>query len=164
MKNTCNYLLIVLVMLLFGGCAVKEYRASEPKLLTLKTKQLRFNDVGFIRQERNAVQAELFSAGQAVERFEIDRLVCVTGGCLSKRAFNAEYLDASYPDDLMRNVLLGRPIFGGQGRVETESGFEQQLWGDGYDILYRVDAREIYFKDRANNILIRIRDLPERGE
>jgi hypothetical protein len=149
-------------MLLVGGCAVREYTASEPKLFILKTKQLRFNDVGFVRRAGNAVQAELFSAGQAVERFEIDYNVCVTKGCLSKSAFNAEYLAENYPDDLMRNVLLGRPIFGGEGRVDTPEGFEQQLAGDGYEIRYRVEAHEIYFKDQANHILIKIRDLPDR--
>jgi hypothetical protein len=157
-----SFILWASVLLLFGGCAVKEYTASEPKLFILKTKLLRFNDVGFIRKEGSAVQAELFSAGQAVERFEIDRLVCVTKGCLSKSAFNAEYLDESYPDDLMQNVLLGRPIFGGRGRVATGGGFEQHLEGTAYDIVYRVGPEQIYFKDRANRILIRISDLPER--
>ncbi len=149
------------MLLLFGGCAVKEYRTSEPKLVTLKTKLLRFNDVGFIRRGGDAVQAELFSAGQAVERIEINHLVCVTAGCMGKSAFNADYLYAGYPDDLLQNVLTGRPIFGGAERVATGEGFEQRLAGEGYDILYCVGAGQISFKDRANDILIKIRDLPE---
>jgi hypothetical protein len=157
-----SFILWASVLLLFGGCTVREYTASEPKLFTLKTKQLRFNDVGFIRRTGNAVQVELFSAGQAVERFEIDYNVCVIKGCLSKSAFNAEYLVESYPDNLMRNVLLGRPIFDGRGRVATPGGFEQYLEGTAYDIAYRVEPKQIYFKDRANRILIKIRDLPAR--
>ena len=161
MKNIRHCLLVVLGIFLFSGCAVKEYRTSEPKLVTLKTKLLRFNDVGFIRRAGDAVQAELFSAGQAVERIEVNHLVCVTAGCMGKSAFNTDYLYAGYPDDLLQNVLTGRPVFGGAGRVATADGFEQQLAGEGYDILYRVGAGQISFKDRANNILIRIRDLPE---
>jgi hypothetical protein len=153
-----SFILWASTLLLFGGCVVKVYQTSEPKLITLKTQQLRFNDLGFIRSEGEAVQAELFSAGQAVERFEINRLICVTKGCMSKSAFNAEYLYAGYPDDLMQNVLTGRPIFGGEGRVETEAGFEQHLKGKGHDILYRVEGGTIYFKDRVNGILIKIRD------
>ncbi|MDX1296301.1 MAG: hypothetical protein R3302_08535, partial [Sulfurimonadaceae bacterium] len=149
------------LLLLFTGCTVKEYKTTEPKLITLKTKQLRFNDVGFIRKEGKSVQAELFSAGQAVERFEINRLVCVTKGCLTKSAFNADYLSAEYPDDLLQNVLLGRPIFGGAGLHKSDAGFEQHLKGSGFDIYYSVAPDSVYFKDRANGILIKIRDLPE---
>lgn len=150
----------VSVVLLFGGCAVKEFKTTEPKLITLKTKQLRFNDVGFIRTEDDAVQAELFSAGQAVERFEINRLVCVTGGCMTKHAFNAEYLSAGYPDELLQNVLLGQPVFGGAGMHSRDRGFEQHLESPDLDIFYSVGPDGIYFKDRLNDILIKIRDLP----
>ena len=140
---------------------MKEYKTSETKLITLKTKQLRFNDVGFIRNDGDAVQAELFSAGQAVERFEINRLVCVSRGCMTKAAFNADYLHEAYPETLMQNVLLGRPIFGGLGRRESEGGLLQQIEGKDYDIIYRVKRGETYFKDRRNKILVKIRDLPE---
>ena len=148
-------------VLLLGGCSLKEYKRTEPKLITLKTKQLRFNDVGFIRKEGDAVQAELFSAGQAVERFEINRLVCVTRGCLTKSAFNAEYLSPEYPDSLMQEVLLGVPIFEGEGMQRSGSCFEQKVKRAAFDIHYRVAPGEVYFKDRMNGILVKIRDLPE---
>ena len=164
MKYTIrSSILWVSVILLLGGCTVKEYTTSEPKLITLKTKQLRFNDVGFIRTEGDAVQAELFSAGQAVERFEINHLVCVSKGCMRKSAFNAEYLDESYPDTLLQNVLLGRPIFNGRGRVKNVEGFEQHLESGEYLIDYRVGPDETYFKDRRNRILIKIRQLPQHS-
>lgn len=147
----------VSALLLCGGCSVKEYTASTPKLVTLKTAQLRFSDMGYLRQNGDALQLELFSAAQAVERFEIDRLVCVSKGCMSKGAFNAEYLHASYPETLLQNVLLGRPIFDGKGFQKTASGFEQHIEGDFYTIVYRVDTDTIIFKDRKNMILIRLK-------
>ncbi len=151
-------------LFLLGGCALKEYERSEPKLITLKTQQLRYNDVGFIRTGEDGVQAELFSAGQVVERFEIGRLVCVTKGCMTKSAFNGDYLHADYPDDLLRNVLTGRPIFKSAGLHRTDAGFEQQVKTVSVDIDYSVEPGNIDFNDRANHILIRIRDLPPQPE
>ncbi len=148
------------LLLFFSGCTVKEYKTTEPKLITLKTKQLRFNDVGFIRKEGSSVQAELFSAGQAVERFEINHLVCVSAGCLTKSAFNADYLSPEYPDELIQNVLLGKPVFNGVGLHRSDSGFEQSIKGKGFDIYYSVEPEQVYFKDRLNHILVKIRDIP----
>jgi len=161
MKRLYQRTVLLSALLLLGGCAVKEYALSEPKRITLKTRELRFSDVGFIRSDGDAVQAELFSAGQAVERFEINHLVCVSRGCMSKSAFNARYLSAAYPDALMQNVLKGEPIFEGQETVRIPGGFEQRLQSSEYEIDYRVDGEGIVFKDRRNAILVKIRDLPE---
>ena len=148
--------------LLLSGCSQKEFGPGEPRLITLKTHKLKFNDMGYVRVSGNAVQAELFSAGQAVERFEIDKKICVRQGCMSKSDFNAEYLSFGYPDALLQNVLLGRPIFDGMAMHRSEEGFEQTIKGMAmYDIIYRVSSKEIYFKDRTNNILIKIRTIPK---
>ncbi len=148
------------VLLLFGGCAVKEYTRSEPKLITLKTWKLKFNDVGFLRDSGSALQLELFSAGQPVERFEIDGEICIREGCMRKKAFNEEYLSSAYPDTLLQNVLLARPIFGGSGFTRRAEGFEQHLKAMAlYDITYRVTQDGVYFKDRVNNVLIKIKDM-----
>ena len=148
-----------IVFLLFNGCAVKEYVISEPKIITFKMEKLRFNDMGYIRQNGDAIQVELFSAGQAVERFEINHLVCMREGCMSKSGFNSDYLNAAYPDELLQNVLLGRKIFDGRNLAENANGFEQQLENEAYTIIYRVNMDETYFKDRKNGILLRIRNV-----
>ena len=157
-----SFILWVSALLLFSGCAVKTYETSEPKLITFKSQKLRFNDVGYIRISGSAVQAELFSAGQAVERFEIDGKICVSEGCLSKSSFNRDYLSPAYPDTLLQNVLRGRPIFGGRELQRSEEGFEQKFKAMAvFNITYRVTAEEIYFKDPINGILIKIREIPE---
>ena len=149
----------IAALLIFSGCAVKEYKSSVPKIITFKTKKLRFNDLGYIRQNGDAIQLELFSAGQAVERFEINHLVCISDGCMSKSGFNSDYLNAEYPDDTLQNILLGRAIFEGEAMSETETGFEQHPESGSYAITYRVSEEETYFKDRKNEILIRIRNV-----
>jgi len=147
---------------LLAGCVQKSYTISEPRLITLKTWQLKFNDVGFVRSSGSAVQLELFSAGQAVETISIDDEICVQKGCMSKSRFNEAYLSRAYPEELMQQVLLGRPIFGGRELVHTPDGFEQQLKAMAiYNITYRVTAKEIYFKDRINDILIKIAKIPQ---
>lgn len=147
-------------LLLLGGCALKTYKVSEPRQITLKTWQLKFNDVGFVRHDGDAVQLELFSAGQAVEKIAIDGEICVEAGCMSKKRFNERYLSSAYPEELMQQVVLGRPIFGGANLMKSDAGFEQQLKAMAvYNIVYRVTPDEIYFKDRINDILIKIKTI-----
>ena len=78
---------------------------------------------------------------------------------MRKSAFNADYLYEGYPDDLLQNVLRGREIFGGNGMHRTDRGFEQHLEGAGFDIYYSVEPGEVYFRDRANAILIKIKTI-----
>lgn len=145
---------------LFGGCAAKQYVISEPRVIVLKTPKIKFADTGYIRTSDDAVEVELFSAGQAAGRITIDRLICVEGeGCSSKSSFNADYLSPAYPDEMLQNVLLGRPIFDRASLRKTEEGFEQHLSSAEYEITYRVTGKNIAFKDRRNHILIKIRAI-----
>jgi hypothetical protein len=152
--------LFAAALLLLGGCAPKQYAISEPRLIVLKTPKIKFADTGYIRTSGDEVEVELFSAGQAAGRITINRLVCVEGeGCSSKSDFNADYLNPAYPDETMKNVLLGRPIFEGKTLKRTAEGFEQHLSGASYEIAYRVTGGQIVFRDRKNRILIRIKAI-----
>jgi len=143
----------------FSSCSVKEYTKSEAKVVILKTPQIKFADTGYIRQSGNALKLELYSGGQPVKKIEINHLICVDEGCMSKSSFNEEYLSDSYPDDLLLHVILAKPIFKSQNIIKTDSGFEQKIKNSKYDIVYRVNNREIYFKDRINRILIRFKTI-----
>lgn len=150
---------IILLALSFSGCSVKSYETTETKIITFKTPKLRFNDLGYIRNSGEKIQVDLFSAGQAVERFEIETLICITDGCMSKSAFNKDYLSAAYPDDILQDILLGQEIFEGKEVKKSDDGFEQSLEDEKYMITYRVSSEEIYFKDRVSGILIRIKTV-----
>jgi len=118
--------------------------------------------MGYVRSNEKVVALELFSAGHPVGKFEIENLVCVDGeGCLSKSSFNETYLSKYYPDTLMENVLRGAPIYGGINLVESVHGFEQHIFDEDVAIKYRVSARQIYFKDRVNGVLIKIKKSGE---
>ena len=149
----------ILWVSLFLGCAPKTYEINESRLIIIKTPKLKFADLGYIRKNADEVRADLFVAGTLVQTIEIKTLVCVNEGCISKSSFNEEYLSASYPDDLMLNVLLARPIFKKASLQITQSGFTQELKNDKYNIIYKIENGNIYFKDRKNRILIKIKKV-----
>jgi len=147
-----------LAILLFGGCAAKPFVHSDAATIVLKSPKLKFADAGYLRSSEEMVALELFSAGQAVAKIEVGRLICVEGeGCMRKSSFNAEYLSARYPDTLMENILRSRPIYGGQNLRRSEHGFEQMIMDETVEIAYRVTPKQIYFRDRKNRVLIKIK-------
>lgn len=154
-----SILWVSLLIVLMGGCATKQYTPSEPKIIVLKTPKLKFADMGYIRYSDDAVEVELFTAGVAVENITIDEGVCVSAGCMSEEAFVREYLTKDYPSDTMRRILQKAPIFGGINTSESCGGVKfQYIRNNDMDIVYRRSAKEIYFKDRINGLMIKITD------
>ena len=148
----------MLFALLLSACSVKNYEHTQTKILILKSPKIKFADVAYLKNSAKHIELELFIAGQAVKKIEINHLICIDEGCMSKRGFNEEYLSKQYPDDILQNILLGRAIFDAKNRVQTQDGFEQHIKNIHVDIIYRVSLHVIYFKDRENNILIKIKD------
>lgn len=143
-------------LFLLAGCAPKKYEKNESRLIIIKTPKLKYADLGYLRRDRDEVRLDLFVAGQLVKSIEIDTLVCVDEGCIRKSVFNAEYLHPSYPDDLLLNVLLARPIFEKASMQITDEGFIQKLKSAEYNITYTIENGNIYFKDKKNRLLIKI--------
>ncbi len=156
---------VSLLILLIGGCTSKHYSISEPKIITLKTPKLKFADTVYIRHDKTSVEVELFTAGVAVEKISIaDDQVCVSAGCMSEAEFVKEYLNRDYPTDTMRQVVLGKDIFGSKGSSEMCNGtLYQYIRNEEMDIVYRRKPNEIYFKDRLNGVIIKIEDLKENN-
>ncbi len=153
--------LLALFILLFTSCSIKNYEQTVPKIIIIKSPKIKFADLGYIRNSDSAIELELFIAGNAVEKITINHLICVTQGCLSKSAFNSEYLNVSYPDELLQNILLGREILSGKNRVKNSDGFEQKIFSKEFDITYRVSSNAIFFKDRKNKIIFKIKDTEQ---
>lgn len=154
-------------LLILGGCSARQYTHSEPKLITIKSPKLKFSDMGYIRSDGEAVEVELFAAGNAVEKIAIDTQVCVSAGCMGEERFTREYLYPDYPADTMRRILLAQDIFGGKGKEELCNGTLFQFVRDGeMDIMYSRKPHETYFKDRLNGLLIKIADpdAPEKSK
>jgi hypothetical protein len=157
-----SILWVSLLILVIGGCSSKHYSVSEPKIITIKSPKLKFADTGYIRYEGEAVEAELFTAGVAVEKITIDKQVCVRAGCMSEEEFIREYLSAEYPTDTLRRILLGEPIFEGINTSEQCGGAKTQyIRNEKMDIVYRLKHGMSYFKDRTNGLIIKIENLDE---
>ena len=156
MKYIQTFFILWASVFLLTACALKEYEKNESSLIIIKTPKLKFADLGFVRKNRDRARVDLFTAGQVVKSIEINHLVCVDEGCLSKSVFNKEYLHSSYPDELLLNVLLARPIFEKASLQKTEKGFIQNLKSTEYNITYKIENGNIYFKDKKNRLLIKI--------
>ena len=153
-----KYLLLAF-SLFFSACSVKNYETTQTKIITIKTQKLKFADLGYVRNTNDALELELFVAGKSVFLVAFESDVCTHEGCMSRAAFNEAYLNAAYPDELLQNVILGKPIYGAKGLQKNAEGFSQHLKSQSVDILYRVNVKEIYFKDKKNKILIKIKEI-----
>ncbi|MDA7817098.1 hypothetical protein N9A28_02790 [Sulfurimonas sp.] len=152
-----KYILLVFLVL-FSGCSLKDYDKTQTKVIIIKSPQIKFSDLGYLRNSEDRVELELFIAGKSIQKISINHLVCVSDGCMSKSGFNEEYLNSSYPDELLQNILLSKEIFNGENVVKTDNGFEQNIKNLDVDISYKVSLHVTSFKDRKNKIIFKIKD------
>lgn len=152
-----KYLLIAFA-LLFSACSIKNYEITQTKIFIIKSPKLKFADLGYLRNSQKSIELELFTAGKAIEKITINHLICMSEGCMTKSSFNKDYLNESYPSEILQNILLGRPIYNGKNRVQTQDGFEQTIEDENVNITYRVSSNVIYFKDKKNKIIFKIKD------
>ena len=154
-----KYITAILFLILSAGCGTKQLEKTS-KMVVFKTKQIKFSDVAYLAQDKNSVEIDLYIAGKAFKKISINTLVCIENeGCIRKSSFNEEYLSSAYPDELLKNVFLGKPIYEGRNLQKTVDGFEQNIFDNGVDIAYKVEANQIYFKDKSNAILIKVKDI-----
>lgn len=155
-----KYILLVFA-LFFSACSIKNYEHTQTKIITIKSPKIKFSDVGYLRNSDKSIELELFMAGKRVEKIAINHLICTSEGCMSKSGFNKEYLNSAYPDDTMQNMLLSHAIYEGKNLTKTAGGFEQHISDEDVDIVYRVSSHGVYFKDRKNGIIFKIKDTDE---
>jgi hypothetical protein len=152
-----KYILLIFT-LFFSACSIKNYEQSSPKIIMIKSPQIKFSDLGYIRNSGDAIELELFVAGKVVEKISINHLICVSDGCMSKSGFNKDYLHPSYPENTLQNILLGKEIYDGENKLITKDGFEQTIENENVKIIYKVNSKESYFKDSKNKIIFKIKD------
>ena len=152
-----KYILLIFIIL-FSACSPKNYKTTQTKIIIIKSPKIKFSDLGYIRNSDKAVELELFIAGKAIQKITINHLVCTSDGCMSKSGFNEDYLNEQYPDDILQNILLAKPIYNKQGFEKTEDGFVQTIKSLHVDISYRVSTGVTFFKDSNNKIIFKIKD------
>ncbi len=150
--------LFLIFTLLFSACSIKTYEHTQAKVIIIKSPKIKFGDIGYIRNTQSDIELELFMAGTAIEKITINHLICTSDGCMSKDRFNEDYLHSSYPDEILQNILLGKEIYNGKNKTKTSNGFEQKISNLHVDISYRVNPQVVFFKDRKNKIIFKIKD------
>lgn len=150
---------IFILLFFLSACSITNYKHSKSKFITIKTKILKFSDLGYIKNTDKSVRLELFVAGHNIQNIEINNLICLNEGCMLRSSFNSEYLSENYPDTILQNIVLGKPVYEGENFKKKGYGFEQNIQNSDVEILYRVTRNEIYFKDKKNKILFKIKDI-----
>ncbi|QFR50126.1 hypothetical protein FJR48_10460 [Sulfurimonas lithotrophica] len=153
-----KYFLLALI-LFFSACSIKEYKHTQSKIIIIKSPKIKFADVGYVRNLDNAIELELFMAGKSIKKIAINHLICVDEGCMSKSGFNQAYLHPSYPSELLQNILLAKPIYNSKNLEKTDSEFVQKIKNEEVDIKYKVSSKTIFFKDKKNNIILKLKEI-----
>jgi hypothetical protein len=154
--------LATLFILLFSGCAIKNGVTSTPTVATFKTPTFKFNSTAFIKQTSFYTALDLYSGVAPLGEIKINATrSCIDQRCFKKREFNYQFLSQYYPDTLLENVLNSQPIYDGLNLNRYNNGFSQFLQSPQVDISYKVDQNRIYFRDKKNGILIKIRRIEQ---
>lgn len=156
-----KYILLTIILFL-SACGVKNYEITQTKIIIIKSPKIKFSDLGYIRNSGDSIEMELFVAGRAIQKITINHLVCTNEGCMSKGGFNEDYLNENYPSALLQNILLAKPIYDGKSKQNTPDGFTQNIKDLHVDIIYKVSNGVTSFKDKTNNIIIKIKDINEQ--
>jgi len=152
-----KYILLIFI-LIFSACSTKNYEITKTKIVIIKSPQIKFSDLGYLRNSDKDIQLELFMAGKSIQKININHLICVNEGCLTKSGFNADYLNENYPDDILQNILLARPIYDGKNLKKIKNGFIQKISSLHVEIIYKVTQNQVFFKDKKNHIIFKLKD------
>jgi len=153
-----KYILLIFI-LLFSACSTKNYEITKTKIVIIKSPQIKFSDLGYLRNTENSVELELFMAGKSIQKISINHLICVSEGCMTKSGFNKDYLNENYPDDILQNILLAKPIYNGKNLEKIVDGFTQHISSVHVEIVYKVTQKQVFFKDKKNHIIFKIKDI-----
>ncbi len=139
----------------------KEY--SKSYKVTMKTKKFAFSDTGFLVKTSDMLRLNVLAMGNPVLDLKIKNTddICVGSLCNTKHGFNQSFLVGEYPDDMIENVLTSKPIFEGKNLKKTKNGFVQKIETKNYKIKYQISRGNIYFKDKQNKIIIKLKELKE---
>jgi len=147
----------LLSVFIFAGCSTKYYEKPQPALIVLKSPALKYADMGFIFRGKNSTKVQIYSSGRPAFTLSIGRRVCVDSKCMSESQFYRKYLKAEYPPGTLKNIFSKSPIFGGENLERRGEESVQHIEKEGrFDIIYTFDKSSVRFKDRFNNILIKI--------
>ncbi len=152
--------IFLVLLILITGCAYKmPYKSSKPYYIVIKNSKIALADTGFIKKDDGRLNLQLFTAGTPVFDLHVKSDVCLDYICLKKENFNSEFFGNRHYDSFIDELFNLKPIYSKKNLKKIANGFEQKIKTDSYDITYRVEGENLYFKDRKNKILIKLKEL-----
>lgn len=99
--------LLVVVMIFFGGCSLKSPSKIENYDVAFKTKNLKFNDKGFVSKFDDYFQLQIYNAGFVAIELKIykDKVCKGLFACQDSKQFNLEQFGSGYKDDFLFDLL-----------------------------------------------------------
>ena len=143
------------------GCSKPIYKTQDSALIVIKSKSLRYADMGFIYNGKNRTKVDIYSNGQALLAIEMynDSICMGDFKCMSYEQFNSRFLSKDYPEHLFRNIFTSNDIFNSQNLIKNQNEYTQEIKSDNYDIIYKRGKNITTFRDKKNSILIKIKKI-----
>lgn len=154
------YKALLLIGLFFVGCAYKiPYASSTPYYVVIKNSSIAMADTGFIKRDKSRFNLQLFSASTPIFDLHVDDDVCLDYICLTQENFNKKFFGVKHYKGFVDELFNFKSIYNKKNLKKIQNGFEQKFKTDSYDITYRVENGNLYFKDTKNRILIKLKEL-----
>jgi len=153
-------IILLFVTIFLIGCSQKApFKSSTAYYVVMKNAQIAVADTGFIKKDEHRLNLQLFSASTPIFNLHVKDDICVEYTCVSKKKFNLDFFGVSHYDDFLEDLLNLKPIYSKKNLKKIENGFEQKIKTANFNITYRVKSGNLYFKDRKNRILIKLKEL-----
>ena len=152
--------ILLVAILFFVGCSLKiPYESSKPYFVVIKNSQMAVSATGFIKKDEKRINLQLFSAGTPILNLHVENFVCSGLTCIGRKNFNKEFFGYAHYESFIDELFRLKPIYEGKNLIKTDRGFEQEIATKNYEIVYRVENGNLYFKDRKNRTLIKLKEL-----
>lgn len=149
-----------LIVLFFSACVIKNtHFNSQSVLLSVSSNSMRFSEAGFLKQDSKTLDLEIYKLGQAFFELKIRDKICLNSACYDKKNFNEKFFQNTYYDDILKDILLAKPLWKGRDLEKNECGFTQELKNSSYDIFYQVCGDKSTFFDKKTKVKIIFKKL-----
>ncbi len=154
------YKVLLLFIFIFTGCSYKTpYLSSKPYYVVIKNPQIAIADTGFVKRDNTRLNLQLFSASTPIFDLHVKDDICLDYVCMKKENFNKEFFGFSHYEDFINELFNFNPIYDRKNFKKTKTGFEQNIKSDKFNITYKIEGKNLYFKDKQNRILIKLKEL-----
>ncbi len=130
------------------------------KLLLIKSPKFNYYDYALLRFDEANIMIELFKLGQNIGNITIEKSkICFMNDCALKWPSAKEFFGKVAYGDLFDDIILGRDIFDGKGKmVGEDNALIQRFQQSGQIIYYERKKGHILFKNLSTGVIISLDD------